>query len=318
MHINRREWISAAGTAALATAALGTNRLTGAHAVSPATPSVRFCLNTGTIRGQNIGIVKEIEVAAQAGYDGIEPWLRTIEEYVEKGGSLKDLKKRLDDSGLKLESAIAFAQWIVDDPEARKKGLEQAAHDMDIIAQLGGKRIAAPPAGAQAGMQLSEVANRYRALLELGAKIGITPQLEIWGFAKVLSRLGEAAYVATEAAHPDACILPDIYHIYKGGSDFTGLQLINGRKIHVFHLNDYPATPPRDKITDADRVYTGDGIAPLKDILQMLASTGFQGVFSLELFNKEYYKQDPLQVARTGLEKMRRSAAEAFPVSGKT
>lgn len=315
MHINRREWISAAGASALGTA-LTTTAASAAETPRPA--PVRFCLNTGTIRGQNIGIVKEIEVASQAGYDGIEPWLRTIEEYVEKGGTLKDLKKRLDDSGLRLESAIAFAQWIVDDPEARKKGLEQAAHDMDIIAQLGGKRIAAPPAGVRdQSINLADVATRYRALLEVGAKIGVVPQLEIWGFSKVLSRLGEAAYVATEAAHPDSCILPDIYHIYKGGSDFTGLQLINGKKIHVFHLNDYPAAPPRDKITDADRVYTGDGIAPLKDILQILAHAGFQGVFSLELFNKEYYKQDPLQVAKTGLEKMRRSTADVFPAAGK-
>src|SRR2546422_7662597 len=47
----------------------------------------RFCLNTATIRGQKLGIVKEIEVAAQAGYNGIEPWVDAIETYVKNGGA---------------------------------------------------------------------------------------------------------------------------------------------------------------------------------------------------------------------------------------
>ena len=96
--------------------------------------------------------------------------------------------------------------------------------------------------------------------------MGVTPQAELWGFSKSLSRLGELMFVAVESGHADACLLPDVYHIYKGGSDFHGLKLINGRRVHVFHVNDYPAEPPRETIGDADRVYPGDGIAPLNQI----------------------------------------------------
>ncbi|MEZ6108646.1 MAG: hypothetical protein R3B96_21830 [Pirellulaceae bacterium] len=55
------------------------------------------------------------KLAAKAGYDGIEPWIREIEVYQQEGGSLADLRKRLDDHGLRVESAIGFPQWIVDD-----------------------------------------------------------------------------------------------------------------------------------------------------------------------------------------------------------
>src|SRR5579864_276486 len=51
-------------------------------------------LNTSTIRGQELGIVREVEIAAEAGYDAIEPWMGTLVEYAKKGGSLKDLGKR--------------------------------------------------------------------------------------------------------------------------------------------------------------------------------------------------------------------------------
>ena len=58
-------------------------------------------------------------------------------------------------------------------------------------------------------------------------------------------------FVAIESGHPKACLLPDVYHIYKGGSDFAGLGLLSGSAIQVFHVNDYPADPPRETINDA-------------------------------------------------------------------
>ena len=112
------------------------------------------------------------------------------------------------------------------------------------------------------------------------------------------------------AQHPDACVLPDIYHLYKGGSEFYDLALLSGKRIHVFHINDYPDIP-RDKITDADRVYPGDGISPVSKILATVFESGFDGVLSLELFNRTYWKQDPNLVAATGLERMKKAVADA-------
>jgi sugar phosphate isomerase/epimerase len=178
---------------------------------------------------------------------------------------------------------------------------------MEMVRALGGKRLAAPPVGLTntTGVDLLRVAERYRALLELGDEFGVVPEVELWGPSRTLNRLGEAALVAIESGHKRACILPDVYHLYKGGSTLQGLALLDGEAIHVFHMNDYPANPPREKITDADRVYPGDGIAPLGELVRILLAIGFHGYFSLELFNREYWKQDARTVARTGLEKMK-------------
>lgn len=123
---------------------------------------------------------------------------------------------------------------------------------------------------------------------------------------RTLGRLGEAAQVAIESGHPRACILPDVFHLYKGGSALQGVNLLGPRAIHVFHVNDYPAEPERQKLTDADRVYPGDGVAPYKTLLADLRDAGFQVMLSLELFNRDYWKQDPYQVARTGFDKLKR------------
>jgi sugar phosphate isomerase/epimerase len=189
---------------------------------------------------------------------------------------------------------------------------------MKLVKAIGGTRIAAPPVGAtnQEDLDLFKAATRYRDLLEVGKEEGVTPQLELWGFSKSISRLGELMFVAVESGHPDACMLLDIYHIYKGGSDFQGLELINSSRIHVFHVNDYPADPPRESISDADRVYMGDGVAPTSMILQTIYRNGFRGMLSLELFNRTYWQQDALEVARTGLEKMRATVRTAMDNQG--
>jgi 2-keto-myo-inositol isomerase len=301
-------------TAAAASSGLALTATSPASAAPAAVPKFRYCFNTSTIRGQKQPLAQQVELIGKAGYDGIEPWINQIDDHLKAGGSLGDLRKRIEDAGLKVESAIGFANWIVDDDEKRQQGLEQAKRDMDLVAQIGGTRIAAPPAGATRNgkLDLFKAAERYHALLEVGRTTGVTPQLEVWGFSENLSRLGETALVAIESGHPDACILPDVYHIYKGGSDFAGLELIDGGAIPCFHMNDYPADPPRESIADRDRVYPGDGIAPLTQILRTLVSTGFNGVLSLELFNPGYWEQDPAVVVETGLAKMKAAVAKAF------
>jgi sugar phosphate isomerase/epimerase len=268
--------------------------------------SFKYCFNTSTIRGQKLPLVEVIDIAAKAGYQAIEPWIDEIETHVQQGGTLGDLKKRISDSGLTVESAIGFAEWIVDDDARRAKGLERARHDMELVQQVGGTRIAAPAAGATevTNIDYLKAAERYRALLALGDHFNVVPQVEVWGFSKTLQRLGQAVQVAIESGHPKACILPDVYHLYKGGSDFEGLKLLNGGAIHVFHMNDYPADPPRDIIGDKDRVYPGDGIAPLKQILATLREINFDGYLSIELFNPSYWEQDALGVARMAIKKV--------------
>jgi sugar phosphate isomerase/epimerase len=160
-----------------------------------------------------------------------------------------------------------------------------------------------------------KAAERYRALLELGDQMGVVPQLEIWGSSSNLHGLGEAMFVVIESGHTKACLLPDVFHIYKGGSDFNGLKKISAQAINVFHLNDYPAEPPRQTITDRDRVYPGDGIAPLTQIIRDLQANGSRAALSLELFNPTYWQQDPLTVARTGLAKMKAAVSKALDVS---
>ncbi len=276
-------------------------------------PTISLSLNTATLRGQKLSLPEEVEIAAKAGYQAIEPWVDEIARYVSTGGKPADLKKRIADLGLVVPSAIGFADWINDDGGRRAAGLEQWRRDAELVASIGGVRMAAPPKGAyNVEVDLRRVADRYRKLLELSLPLGIVPELEMWGGSMTLSRMSQIAYVLVEVGHPQACGLLDVFHIFKGGSDFAGIRVFNGDALHVLHMNDYPAGLSRHMATDANRVYPGNGGAPLVGLVRDLLAIRYHGYLSLELFNRDYWKQDALTVAREGCSKMRKLVKKAI------
>lgn len=269
----------------------------------------KFSLNTSTISGQKLGVEKYIDIAARAGYDCMELWLPDIKAYLDNGGSLTALKKLIDDSKVPVVNGIGFPSWMVDDEEKRNAGFKQMREEMEIMAAIGSPRIAAPSAGIGPTAQLDMfvVGERFGKLIELGKQTGVVPQLEFWGASRFY-HIGQALMASAVANNSGARILADVYHLFRGNSGFDGLKMIDGSMIEVFHMNDYPASIPREKQEDKDRIYPGDGAAPLKQILTDLKNMKGPKILSLELFNREYWAQDPLQVAKTGLAKMRKVA----------
>lgn len=306
---SRRDWLAGAA-AALGAATLP--RTASAGTPSNAPSPFRFCLNMSTIRGQALPPDRQAQIAAKAGYDAIEPWVDDLDKFVQSGGSLSDLSKQISDLGLTVESAIGFPEWVVDDDSRRAKGLEEAKRGMDLVRQIGCKRLASPPVGATdlPALDLDRAAERYVKLLEIGRQLGVAPMIEVWGFSKNLRTIGQTAYVALSSGQPDASVLLDVYHLYKGGSGFDGLKLLSPHAVPHFHVNDYPNIAPA-QINDADRVFCGDGIAPLSTIFRDLHDIGFRGCISLELFNRDYWKRDAQEVATEGLQKMRSAVEKA-------
>jgi sugar phosphate isomerase/epimerase len=297
--INRRKAIS--NLALISSSAMLSNSCTRPKKKQKA--EFRYCLNTSTISGQEPGLLKYIEIASNAGYDGIEVWVRDVKAHIEKGNSAASLKRYIDDHGITVENAIGFAPWI----SGGAPGINQMKEEMDLLASIGGRRIAAPPAGVAPDKPLDffMVGEKYAEILELGRQTGVMPQLEFWGASPVMWHMGQVLMVAAAANDPDVRLLPDVYHMIRGGSGFDTMKMLNGKMIEVFHMNDYVDSIPREKQTDADRVYPGDGAAPLKQILSDLNSMGGLKMLSIELFNRKYWEEDPLEVATTGINKMR-------------
>ena len=126
MSINRRSFLSTA--AAVGAVAATNSELCSAakpQAIAAASPFT-YCLNMSTIRQQTEDIVEQIQIAGTAGYNGIEPWMGHLSKYKDAGGSLSDLKKRIDDAGVVGAALLGFVPGFdemddVDDRSAEEE-----------------------------------------------------------------------------------------------------------------------------------------------------------------------------------------------------
>ena len=318
MDVSRREVL--AGTAAALGAAALSPVVSEVHAAQsnavrarPANEPFGYCLNTSTIRGNNLDLPGVVAAASKAGFHAIEPWIAEIDRYTSAGGTLKDLGKRIADAGLTVENAIAFNSFLDDDDTRRAASMEKMKGDMDKVAQIGGTRIAATPGNNRAAaVSLDNAARYYREALEMGEKIGVQPLLELWGTHPVLGPLSHGIHVTVAAGRADASLLLDVFHLYKSGTPFVALRQINGGSLHVMHLNDYPQAADSSTLNDGNRIYPGDGVAPLRQIFRDMRDNGFRGYFSLELFNKEYWAKSADENLKTAIEKIRSAVRAAL------
>ena len=261
----------------------------------------RYALNASTIRPTPI--LEKISIAGRAGYGAIELWHDEIDAHLAEGGTLTDLQTALSDHGLAVPTTIYLGDWFDADDHAWPAVREECRRRMEQAVALGAPHIIAGPADGRPNYALG--ARRYRELLELGDSIGVKPAMEFLGFVEQLNTIEDALEIMTAADHPDASTVLDPFHIFRGGGDMESIAKLDARQIAVSHFNDTPATPPREEQHDHSRVMPGAGHLDLARYCTLLAATGYNGWLSLELFNEQHWAEDPLEVARRGLETMR-------------
>lgn len=260
-----------------------------------------ICLDTATIRPASLK--EKITIAAEAGYDAIEPWDGELEEFENNGGDLKELGREIKDRGLFVPSVIGLWNALPPTQKEFEASLKDTRRRMRMASNIGAEHIQTIPNTVGENYDLSWVADRYRDIIEIGIQdYNIKPALVFVKFFP-LKTLGEAAAAALNANHPESRIIPDTYHMYISQGGFEGLTMLDGDAIAIFQFADAPRSPEVDQLEDEHRVYPGDGILPLPDILSDLHDTGYSGCVSLELYNPDYWKQDLQQVAETGLQK---------------
>ena len=285
----RREWL--AGVAGSATLAVAQG---GEPVTARRKPAFGFCLNTSTVRdrnGKSRPIVELIDIAAKAGYDAIEPWTSEIDEYLKSGGQLKELRKRIEDAGLKVRGRDRLrrvdrrgrgaAQEGAGTGEARHglgRGDRRPAHrrpagrrdrrheqarrpEVHAAGDRPARRRGPLPGAAGTRQDDGRDADRR----DLGLLEDAAP-----------ARRGAAASRPSAAtARRASCRTFTTSTRAARTSPASACSRRNA--IGIFHVNDYPKID-RDKITDADRVYPGDGIAPLKEVFAALREIGLRRV----------------------------------------
>jgi sugar phosphate isomerase/epimerase len=264
-------------------------------------PRFVYCLNSSTIRPTPI--LEKIRVAGRCGYAAIELWHDDVDAHLSRGGTLAELRSALADEGLAVPTTIYLKGWFETTGPEHVRELDECRRRMGQAAELGAIHvIAGPPAGRA---DHDRGAANYRELLELGRQIGVKPAMEYLGFVEDINTIEDAWEIVTKADHPDATLVHDPFHIFRGGGSFDSIAKVPGDRVAICHFNDAPASPPRTEQHDRDRVLPGEGHLDLRRMLSLLGRTGYDRWLSLELFREDLWSRDPYEVARLGLEKMR-------------
>ena len=264
-------------------------------------PAFQYCLNTSTIRPTPL--LEKIRIAGQTGYSAIELWHDDIEPFLASGGKLTDIRKALDDQRLQVPTTIYLRGWCDTTGAEHTTGLDECKRRLEQAAALGATYAIASPAGGKVDIALA--AKNYAELLTLGQSYGVKPAMEYLGFVEQINTIESALEIMTLSKHPDATIIIDPFHNFRGGGSFSSISKLRGDQVAISHFNDTPASPPRLEQHDHSRVMPGEGHLDLKQWVNLLTQIGYNRWLSLELFREDLWARDPQEVAKIGLEKMK-------------
>lgn len=260
-----------------------------------------YCLNASTIK--TTPILDQIRAAGDAGYKAIELWHDDIDDHLHGGGQLADIRKALDDHALEVPTTIFLKGWWDTVDDVYEQAIDETKRRLNQARELGAPfSIGGPPLGP---VDFAVGARNYARLLEVGREFGVKPVAEYLGFSEEVNTIEAALQVMIGSGDADATTVLDPFHCFRGGGPIESISKLTESQIAISHFNDSPAFPPRHLQQDCDRVMPGDGIVELKQYCKLLKGTSYNRWLSLELFNREYWAQDPREVATLGLDKMR-------------
>ena len=287
--MNRREFLAAAVAAPAV-----------AQAARPAQPArsggLVVCMHEAT--SDRFDFQTAMEGWAKAGIRAVEPNLTKVREFAQKN-SPAAARRLLDDLGLKAMSS-SNQLGIPEPGEGRAQALEDLKWKVELARQIGADRIVCPSAGP--GMytldDYKRGADNLREAAEIAKPFGVTLMLEFARTSRFAACLPTALKLVRETNHPNVRVMMDTYHFWGGTSKFEDLELLRDGELHHLHFEDVPADPPREILGQPNRVFPGEGIAPLKRIIEVLKRKKYAGAVSLEMFDPMIQAMDPFEVAK--------------------
>ena len=243
----------------------------------------------------------DLDAYGAAGADGIGIWEMKLQD---------DSLERFRASGLEAAAAVPAVPSIL--PLPLMEGPDDPAERVEAI-RAGIRRLAPfEPACVLfltgPGDDRASILEGIRAIADEGRACGVRVALEpiqrefaeLW---TIVSSLDEAATLVDEAG-ADAGLMYDVWHLWREPVE----QIARHRdRIYGVHVADW-RDPTR---TTNDRVLPGDGIVDYAPILEALR---WEGLFDLEIFSDpelpdSLWKDDPRELARRGIERVRTAVA---------
>jgi len=292
--MNRREFLAATASAPL---------------LAQATPAAALFPCVHQVSSNGFDYKTSLEGYSKAGIRAVEVVLAKAKEFADKE-SPANARRLLDDLGLKAASTSNHIGAVEPNPN-RAKNLDDLKAKCELARTLGADRIVLVPAMTAKPTEddYKRGIDNLREAGEIAKASNVSLMFEFSKFFTLATSLSTALWFVRTANHSNVRLMIDTYHLWIGPSKMEDLdQLHDGELMHM-HFEDTPREPVRELLEQRHRVLPGDGIAPLKKILDAAKRKGYAGALSVELFDPAYQQMDPYQLGTKIKAAVERSAA---------
>lgn len=246
------------------------------------------CINGATTMPYTLE--QDLAAAEKAGFEGVEIWSRKLDTYLESH-SVDGLKELLDQHHLKVAALCPYSLIGFSDNRGSIIAIRNAA---EIAKKINCPTLLvcgdAAPAGTDKEAAYDAMANIACTYADWAEEHGVKIAIEPLGRHPLIPGPKEAMEILDRAEHESLGLMMDTFHYYKSGVDLDAIRQIPVEILLVVHVNDCE-NRPLEELNDKHRVYMGEGVIPLKPILNLLKEKGYDGALSVEIFRDEYWAQ---------------------------
>jgi sugar phosphate isomerase/epimerase len=239
----------------------------------------RLALASGTIA--NHPLRERLAAAAAAGFVAIG--MRNL-DYERACATDADVRAMLSCHGLVVSDLQPLMEWgFGGDAGRRSRDDEETAYR--VAAAIGGEHLIAT--GLDPDDPFDVVVERFAALCDRAARQGLRVGLEFLPWTAIGSP-GAAWSIVRAADRPNAGLVVDPWHIYRGGLDETSLLGLPGDRVVAVHLDD-GGSPSGDPVEDTRRrrLLPGEGIFPLAAFLRTVYDLGTDALCTVEILSEQ-------------------------------
>jgi len=197
-----------------------------------------ICLDTATL-SKDLSLEEKVELAANAGFDAIEPWDRELKNHEDQGKSLSDLKNKITDLGMFVPSVIGMWGALAPEKSVFNKEIEAHKNRMRMVSALGAKHIQViPKFDRKETLDHDTAAWAYGKVCELAKEYHLEPAVIFLNFVNGLGKMSDAANIARKSGTAKPQIIPDTYHMFLGNSPAHELKSYDKDFIAIFQFAD--------------------------------------------------------------------------------
>lgn len=267
----------------------------------------RLVLCAGTLRAASF---RELcEAGAAGGFDAITLYPQHVRRAHAEGHSDADLRAMLADTGLAVADLDPLLNWLPgENAPPEFTGTEDEFY---AIADALGARSLNVAQGFGRSVDLDRAAEALAGVCDRAREHGLLITLE-WLPWSGIPDAATAHEIVRRAGRENATLMFDSWHSFRGPTDDAQILALPGEKIGSVQINDAPAEPVGDLLTETTtaRLLPGEGDIPIVHWLSLLARIGSRAPIGVEVFSAELDALPPKEVGLRCGDAARRVLAE--------